>query len=59
MVKEDIIKLIREMPDDVTVDEILYRLYVRSQIEAGLEEAKAGKTIPHEEVKSRLEKWWR
>lgn len=55
MAKAEIIQMIREMPDDVTTEEVLYRLYVRTQIENGLEEVRQGKTIPHDEVMTRLE----
>lgn len=59
MAKAEIIQMIREMPDHVTTEEVLYRLYVRTQIEKGLEEVGKGKTIPHDEVLTRLEKWLR
>ena len=55
--KDAIIELIRKLPDDVTVDDVMQELYVRRSIEEGLRELDEGKGIPHDEVKQRLAKW--
>ncbi len=59
--KEEIIALIRKLPEDATIDDIMYHLYVKKKILTGIEEVKLGKVIPNEQVmenaKKRLEKW--
>ena len=59
--KEEIIELIRKLPEDATIDDIMYHLYVKKKILKGIEDLEQGNTIPHEEVmenaKKRLEKW--
>ena len=59
--KEEIITLIRKLPEDATIDDIMYHLYVKKKILAGIEEVELGKVIPHKQVmenaKKRLEKW--
>ena len=59
--KEDIIDLIKKLPEDTTLDDIIYHLYVRKKIERGLKDLEEGKTIPHEQVmenaKKRLKEW--
>ncbi len=59
--KEEIIDLIKKLPDDATIDDIMYHLYVKKKILAGIKEIEQGNTIPHEQVmenaKKRLEKW--
>ena len=55
--KDAIIELIRKLPDDVTVDDVMQELYVRRSIEEGLRELDEGKGIPHDEVKQRLAQW--
>lgn len=50
-VKEAAHKLIDQLPDDVTWDELAYRIEVRASIERGLAAADAGRLISHEEVK--------
>ena len=52
--KEVAKRLIDGLPDQATLNDIMYELYVRQKIEAGLEAVKEGRTIPHEEVKRKL-----
>jgi predicted transcriptional regulator len=51
-------KLLKEtlekLPDDATVEEAMERLLFLAQIEQGLADADAGRTISHEEVRARL-----
>jgi predicted transcriptional regulator len=56
-VKGEVIKLIQELPENVTLEDILYKLYVRAKIEEGLKEIEDGKGIPHEEAMERISKW--
>lgn len=59
--KEEVIDLIKKLPEDATLDDIMYHLYVKKKILIGLQEFEQGKSIPYEEVmdnvKKRLEKW--
>jgi len=55
-VKEIAIDLIRQMPDESTLDEIMEELFVHRSIEERLRELKEG-GIPHDEVKQRLARW--
>ena len=42
-----------ELPDSATTDDALYHLELRRDIEAGLADCEAGRTVPHEEVAKR------
>jgi predicted transcriptional regulator len=55
--KEQIIELMRKLPDDATIEDAIYKLYVVSKIERGMEQARNGEGIPHEEVMQRFAKW--
>lgn len=55
--KEAVIEIIRRMPDDATLPDIMEELYVRQKIDEGLRQLDAGEGIPHEEVERRLAKW--
>lgn len=55
--KDTVIEMIRRLPDDATVDEIMAELYARHKIEEGLRELEEGKGVPHEEAKQRLARW--
>ncbi len=56
-VKEQVIDLVRGLPEEVTVDDIMKELYFKIQVDKGLKELDEGKGIPHEEVERRLSKW--
>ena len=58
LIKEDIIKLIQELPDDVTLEDIQYHLFVKQKLLRAEEQIKEGKTIPHEEVMEKARKKW-
>ena len=47
-------KLVDQMPDDATWDDVLYQVYVRQSIEAGLEDIREGRVVSSEEVQRRL-----
>ena len=56
-VKQEVLDLIRSLPESVTLDEIMAELYFKLQVDTGLRELDEGKGISHEEVKKRMGKW--
>ena len=50
-------RMIDEMPDGVSLDDILYTLYFRHHVDQGLREADAGDTISHDEMLEELARW--
>lgn len=57
MQKSTIIHTLNELPNKFNLDDFLERLIVIEKIDAGMEEAKAGKTISHDRVKKLVAKW--
>ena len=53
-IKSQAHRLIDTLPDDATWDDVMYRVYVRQCIDAGIEDADAGRTIDVEEVRRRF-----
>jgi predicted transcriptional regulator len=49
-VKNAVLELAQQLPNGCTWDEVMYRIFVRQKIDAGLKDADAGRTIPHEDV---------
>ena len=47
-------ELIEHLPDQASWNDIMYELYVKQKIEAGLKAVAEGRTVPHDEVKRRL-----
>lgn len=56
-VKQQVIKMIQDLPNDISVEDIMAELYFRLQVDAGLKELDEGKGIAHEEVEKRMSKW--
>lgn len=56
--KQTVQQILDRLPDDCTIDDVLYHLYVVRSVERGLAEVDAGKTIPHEQVVDDLRKKW-
>lgn len=56
-VKQKVIQMIRSLPEDVTMDDIMAELYFKLQVDVGLRELGEGKGIPHENVEKRISKW--
>ncbi|MGD9679368.1 MAG: hypothetical protein AB7V16_13585 [Vulcanibacillus sp.] len=55
--KKEVLKIIENLPDSVTIEDIMSELYVRAKIEVGVKELDSGKTINHENVKEHIDKW--
>jgi predicted transcriptional regulator len=55
--KERAIKTIRELPDSATWADIEERVRFLGAIDKGMADIKAGRTVPHNEVKKSLKKW--
>ena len=45
---------IERLPDDATWEDVMYELYVRESIDAGLADVAAGRTVAHDQVRARL-----
>jgi hypothetical protein len=53
-IKTEAIRLVEQLPDDATWDDLLYEIYVRQSIEAGLKDCREGRTLSVTEVRRRL-----
>jgi hypothetical protein len=50
-VKEEAAKLVTSLPNDATWDDLMYEIYVRQAIEAGLADSDAGDVTSIDEVR--------
>lgn len=53
-VKEEARKLVEELPDQVTWDDVMYEFYVKKKIDVSLRAADEGRVVSHKEAKKRL-----
>lgn len=52
--KKQALEIVRKLPEKATWDDIMYEIYVRKKIEAGINAADEGRVVPHEDVKKRF-----
>lgn len=55
--KQDVEQLLNKLPDDCTVEDVQYHLYVLDKVRRGLEDARANGTMTQQEAETRLSKW--
>ena len=55
--KEIVIEAIRQLPEQASFEEIAEEVAILAGIRRGQEDVEAGRTIPHDEVKKRLQTW--
>ena len=48
-VKEAILEIAKDLPDECSWEDVMYRIYVREKIEAGLKAADEGRVTDHDE----------
>jgi predicted transcriptional regulator len=52
--KDEAHRLVDQLPPDASWDDLMYEVYVRQAVEAGLEDVQAGRTLTHDEAVARL-----
>jgi hypothetical protein len=57
IVKETVPRLLDDLPDNVSLEDIRYQIYIREKIERGLRDVEAGRVVDQDEAKRRMAKW--
>jgi hypothetical protein len=55
--KHEVELLLKKLPDNCSLEDVQYHLYVLEKVRRGLEEARQQGAIPQEEAEARLQKW--
>ena len=55
--KEEVQKILDQLPDDANLEDIQYHIYVVQNVERWLKDLDEGRVVSHEEVKQRMAKW--
>ena len=58
-IKEKVLQAVQDLPDDASIEDAMERLLFLAKIEKGLQQADAGQTISHAQVKENMAKWLR
>jgi predicted transcriptional regulator len=53
-IKQEAHRLIEQLPETATWDDLMYEIYVRQAIEAGLADSEAGRTLDVKEVRAKF-----
>ena len=53
-IKEEAKRLIANLPDDMSWDDLMHEIYVRQSIEAGLADSEAGRVTDVAEVRTKF-----
>ena len=55
--KQEVEEILAHLPEDCTLEDIQYHLYVLQKIKRGLDDARNGRVYSHEDIETRLSKW--
>jgi len=55
--KEEVRHILDSLPEDATLEDIQYRIYVRQAISAGLRDIDEGRVVSQEDVEQRMSRW--
>ncbi|TRU90523.1 MAG: hypothetical protein EWV76_05545 [Microcystis novacekii Mn_MB_F_20050700_S1] len=56
-IRQKVESLLNQLPDDCSIEDIQYHLYVLEKVRQSLSDASLENTIPQEEVEGLLNKW--
>jgi len=55
--KEEVRKILAQIPDDASLEDIQYHIYVCQKIERGLKDVEEGRVLSQEEIERRMSRW--
>ena len=56
-IKQEVSRLLNRLPDDCSLEDVQYHLYVLQKIEHGLKDAEEGRIYTQEEIEKRMAQW--
>ncbi len=55
--KKEVRKILDQIPDDASLEDIQYHIYVCQKIERGLRDMDDGRVLSREQVEKRMSRW--
>ncbi|MBX2808109.1 MAG: hypothetical protein KTR20_05700 [Cellvibrionaceae bacterium] len=55
--KQEVAQMLQHLPDDTSIEDIQYHLYVLEKVKKGQEDIANGRRYTHEQARERLKKW--
>jgi len=56
--KQEIYKLMEDLPEQVEIEEVIHRLYLREKLEAAEEDFREGRVLSHDDVVAETRRWF-
>lgn len=56
-IKQEVNRILKRLPDDCSLEDIQYHLYVLQKIQRGLKDAEAGRIYTQEQIKKMMLRW--
>lgn len=56
-IKQEVNRILKRLPDDCSLEDIQYHLYVLQKIQRGLKDAEAGRIYTQEQIKKMMSRW--
>ncbi|MEP7012462.1 MAG: hypothetical protein ABJC13_19250 [Acidobacteriota bacterium] len=55
--KQEVQKFLEALPEEASLEDIQYHLFVLQRIERGRQDVEAGRVIPQDEIERRMARW--
>jgi len=55
--KDEVRRILDQMPEDASYEDIQYHIYVRQKIDRGLTDVREGRVVSQAEAERRMERW--
>lgn len=55
--KEEVRRLLDQLPDEASYEDIQYHIYVQQKIDRGLEASERGEFVSDDEIEQRITRW--
>jgi predicted transcriptional regulator len=56
-VKDEVRQILEKLPEDASLEDVQYHIYVRQKVERGLNVVAEGRVLTQEEVERRMARW--
>ena len=56
-VKDEVRQILEKLPEDASLEDVQYHIYVRQKVERGLKDIVEGRVLTQDEVEKRMARW--
>jgi predicted transcriptional regulator len=56
-VKDEVRQILEKLPEDASLEDVQYHIYVRQKVERGLKDIVEGRVLTQDEVETRMARW--